>query len=60
MDKDKLNFCEWFDPSDEAFDAGRAAQATKAENELAALFDDAEAPDSHDDPEISAAEDLFK
>lgn len=61
MDKEKLNFCEWFEPSDTAFDASRAATATRAQNELAVLFGDSDAAEpSSEDPHEKAAEDLFK
>ena len=59
-DKDKVNFCEWFKPSADAFDPVRARQATRAEAELAALFGGEKAEQSTGDPLLENAEDLFK
>ena len=39
-DKERPNFCEWFKPSETAFDPDRRDQAEAAERELAALFGD--------------------
>lgn len=39
-DKDRPNFCDWFKPSDAAFDPKANADARAAEDALAALFDD--------------------
>jgi hypothetical protein len=39
-DKDRLNFCDWFKPSDAAFDAGRMDEEDQAKAALDALFDD--------------------
>ena len=39
-DKDRLNFCDWFKPSEAAFDPGRKAEADAAQDALAALFGD--------------------
>ena len=39
-DKDRPNFCDWFKPSDGAFDAKANADAQAAEDALAALFGD--------------------
>lgn len=59
-DKEKVNFCEWFKPSATAFDPARAAQETRAKNELASLFDDGSAERSGADPATEDAENLFK
>ena len=59
LDKEAVNFCEWFEPSAAAFDPARAATATQAEQELAALFG-GEDTEQRADPDASAAEDLFK
>ena len=59
-DKEKVNFCEWFEPTASAFDPARAAATTRAEAELQALFGEGpEATDVGDDP-ARRAEDLFK
>jgi len=39
-DKDRPNFCDWFKPSDKAFDATACADADTAQDALAALFGD--------------------
>jgi hypothetical protein len=39
-DKDRLNLCDWYKPSDMAFDAGRKDEEDQAKAALDALFDD--------------------
>jgi hypothetical protein len=39
-DKDRPNFCDWFKPSDKAFDSSANAAAEEARDALAALFGD--------------------
>jgi hypothetical protein len=39
-EKERPNFCDWFKPSDTAFDPQRREQAEAAEQQLAALFGD--------------------
>lgn len=39
-DKDRPNFCDWFKPSDTAFDARANEGAKAAQDALAALFGD--------------------
>ena len=39
-EKGRPNFCDWFKPSDRAFDPERREQAQAAEQQLAALFGD--------------------
>lgn len=58
-EKDMINFCEWFVPSPDRFDADGAIEASAARSALDALFGDA-APDETSTNEIAAAEDLFK
>lgn len=59
-DKEKMNFCEWFAPSANAFDPVRAGQAARAQSQLEALFGgDSEA--AADTDELTAkADELFK
>ena len=60
IDKEKVNFCEWFAPSPDAFDPVRAGKAAQARSELEALFG-GEPAASHDPDDLaSRAEDLFK
>ncbi len=39
-EKERPNFCDWFTPSDSAFDADRKSEADAAKDALAALFGD--------------------
>ena len=60
IDKEKVNFCEWFVPSPDAFDPVRAGKAARARSELEALFGDEPAASEGPDELTSRAEDLFK
>ena len=60
FEKERLNFCEWFVPSETAFDPVAKAEADKAKQSLDALFGDAEPERDEDDPAQSEAEKLFK
>lgn len=59
-DKEKVNFCEWFKPSGDAFDPVRADQERQAKSELAALFGDETSAKPEPDAVTQQAEDLFK
>jgi len=60
-DKEKLNVCDWFEPSPDAFDDSRKRAADRAKSELDALFGKGGGPgESDDDDTLKAAEDLFK
>jgi len=39
-EKDRLNFCDWFVPAEQAFDAKAREQEDQARSALDALFDD--------------------
>ena len=39
-EKDRLNFCDWYKPSEKAFNADRKAEEDAARSALDALFDD--------------------
>ena len=39
-EKERPNFCDWFVPSENAFDPNRKADAAAAKSALDALFDD--------------------
>jgi len=60
IDKEKVNFCEWFVPSPDAFDPLLAGQAAQARSALEALFGDESAVKPDEDELASNAEDLFK
>ena len=59
-EKERVNFCEWFKPSADAFDAVRARKETQAKSALAALFGDAGEERPGDDDALREAEDLFR
>jgi len=59
-EKERPNFCDWFEPGIIAFDAKRAGAATKARDGLAALFGEGDGPQAETGEQQSAAEDLFK
>lgn len=60
VDKERLNFCEWFIPSENAFDPAAKAAADKAQQSLDALFGDAEEAAEGPDSSLSEAEKLFR
>ena len=39
-EKERTNFCDWFKPSETAFDPARKSEADAAQDALAALFGD--------------------
>ena len=57
-EKDRVNFCDWFSPSESAFDVGKKSQADAARQSLDALFSDGEEPDASN--AAGDADDLFK
>ena len=59
-DKEKVNFCEWYKPSAEAFDPDRAGQTAKARSDLDALFGGETDTEQETDQLTQDAEDLFK
>ena len=66
-EKSQPNFCDYFEPSENAFDPARAGVAESSAAELSALFGEAAAtPDedvtgtgANEDPQQSAANQLF-
>ena len=60
FDKEKVNFCEWYEPAADAFDPVRAGRADTAQSDLAALFGDESDRQTAPDAELKDAEDLFK
>ncbi len=60
MEKDKANFCEWYQPAAGAFDPLRASEADRAKAELAALFGEQEVAKPAEDELLKSAEELFK
>lgn len=59
-EKDRLNFCDYFSPSESAFDPLRKQAADEAANALGALFGEAEETGQDGTDETSDAEKLFK
>ncbi|MDX1518420.1 MAG: hypothetical protein R3288_16345 [Woeseiaceae bacterium] len=61
-EKEQLNFCDYFEPAGNAFDAAGKKAADRAAAELDALFGDAAADDAGapDDDALSDAEKLFR
>jgi hypothetical protein len=60
LDKEKVNFCEWFVAQPNAFDPARAESEERAKSALAALFGEGAAPEPADDDLLRDAEDLFR
>ena len=59
-DKERVNFCEWFVPAENAFDPADKAEADRARQSLDALFGDGDAPSDSPDAALSEAEKLFR
>ena len=59
-DKERVNFCEWFVPSESAFDPAAKAEADRAKQSLDALFGDGDGPAAGSDSTLSDAEKLFR
>ena len=60
FEKEKLNFCEWFKPGCDVFDAARAKEEAEAKDALAALFGEGETSKPDQDELKSEADKLFK
>ena len=59
-EKERLNFCDWFVASEQAFDAGRKSEEDQARDALDALFDGSGDNEPDSDTPLSEAEKLFK
>ena len=59
-EKERLNFCEWFQPGGGVFNEQRYKEEQQAKLQLAGLFDDVEAAADDADTQLSDAEDLFR
>ncbi|HSM31112.1 MAG TPA: hypothetical protein VK854_10460 [Woeseiaceae bacterium] len=59
-DKERVNFCEWFAPTEGAFDPAAKAEADRARQSLDALFGDGDAAAESADSALSEAEKLFR
>jgi hypothetical protein len=58
--KERVNFCEWFVPSEDAFDPTAKAEADRARESLDALFGEGDAPADGRDSALSEADKLFR
>ena len=59
VEKERVNFCEWFSPDASAYDPSRRDRHQKARTELEALFADGGEP-AGDGDAMTEAEKLFK
>ncbi|MDG2375754.1 MAG: hypothetical protein P8M18_05325 [Woeseiaceae bacterium] len=59
-EKEKVNFCDWYEPSENAFDPVSGGEATDAKYALAALFGDEVTEKPSQDAQLQDAKDLFK
>lgn len=59
-DKEKPNFCDWFKPAPGRYDHAADSAASRAEQQLASLFGDADASEPDADDARKAADDLFQ
>lgn len=60
INKEHANFCDWFKPRPNAFDARAQQKASAAKSKLDALFGGGSAPEAPDDAARKAAEELFR
>ena len=62
IEKERVNFCEWFKPAALEFDPTQAADESRARNELASLFGNGNGDEagSDDNAALRDADDLFK
>jgi hypothetical protein len=60
FEKERANFCDWFEPAGNAFDAGKARQAEKSKSALAALFGESDPVNADEDDALAKARDLFR
>jgi hypothetical protein len=60
VEKERLNFCDWYKPGSDVFDPQKAAEESRAKGELASLFGEEEAQKPGDNALLKDAEDLFK
>ena len=58
--KERVNFCEWFVPSEGAFDPTAKAEADRARESLDALFGEGDTSPDGPDSALGEAEKLFR
>jgi len=59
IEKERMNYCEWFVPSEDAFDTAGKVAADQARQKLDVLFGDAEVSGDAPDTALGDAEKLF-
>ena len=60
-EKERANFCEWFKPGKDSFDAVRATAEHRSRDQLEALFAEGDEEEAGEDRSTcAAAEDLFR
>ena len=60
VEKERLNFCDWFVPRTDAFDPAARAEAERSRQALDALFGDGEIDSETTDASRADAEKLFR
>ncbi len=60
IEKERLNFCEWFKPGYEVFDAALATQEAQAKDALAGLFGEGGGSEASQDDQLGEAKKLFR
>ena len=60
IEKDRLNFCEWFKPGYDVFDAARAKKEAQSKDALASLFEKDDTTEHSYDELVNEADKLFK
>ena len=60
IEKERLNFCDWFVASEDAFDSRRKSEEDRARAALDAMFGGGDDNDPDPDGQLSEAEKLFK
>jgi hypothetical protein len=60
VDKERLNFCDWFVPREDAFDPAVKVEADRSRQNLDALFGDGDIESEASDEALSDAEKLFR
>jgi hypothetical protein len=59
-EKERVNFCDWFEPREDAFDPVGKAAADRSRQALDTLFGDGEAEADATDAGLTEAEKLFR
>jgi hypothetical protein len=60
IEKDRVNFCEWFKPGYDVFDAARVKKEAEAKDVFASLFGQDDTPEHSDEELVNEADRLFK